>query len=92
MMLSEKGLPSVAIPAVGSDQPLDGTGAGDTVIAAYALGLASGLNYADAATVANHAGGIVVMKRGTSVATLSELLGSLSAFAPSATSAATNDT
>ena len=91
MMLSEKGRQPLAIPAVGSDQPLDVTGAGDTVIAAYALGLASGLSFADAATIANHAGSIVVMKRGTSVATLRELLDSIASVSPSTTSAATNE-
>ncbi len=91
MMLCENGRTPLAIPAVGSDQPLDVTGAGDTVIAAYALGLASGLNFAEAATIANHAGGIVVMKRGTSVATLPELLESLASVSPSVTSAATNE-
>jgi len=89
MIVCEKGRPTFAIPAVGSDQPLDVTGAGDTVIAAYTLGLASGLNYADAASIANHAGGIVVMKRGTSVATLPELLASL--ISVSQTNAATNE-
>jgi D-glycero-beta-D-manno-heptose-7-phosphate kinase len=86
MMLSEKGRPPLAIPAVGSDQPLDVTGAGDTVIAAYTLGLAAGLGFSDAAAIANHAGGIVVMKRGTAVATAAELLDSLASI-PSATSA-----
>ena len=53
------------------------TGARDTGIAAYALGLASGLNFAEAATVANHAGGIVVMKKGTASVRADELLGSV---------------
>jgi bifunctional ADP-heptose synthase (sugar kinase/adenylyltransferase) len=47
---------------------VDVTGAGDTVIAAYALGLAAGLSFADAARIANHAGSVVVMKKGTAVA------------------------
>lgn len=68
------------LPAVGSLQPVDVTGAGDTVIAAYALGLASGLSFADAAAAANHAGGIVVMKRGTAVASAAELLASVAAL------------
>ena len=66
------------IPAVGSLEPVDVTGAGDTVIAAYALGLASGLSFRDAATIANHAGGIVVMKPRTATATPAELLSSIS--------------
>jgi len=91
MVLCEKGRPPFAMPAIGSNQPLDVTGAGDTVIAAYTLGLAAGLDFADAASIANHAGGIVVMKRGTAVATLRELLDSLSSASPTATSAATNE-
>jgi len=91
MILSENGGPPRAMPAVGSDQPVDVTGAGDTVIAAYALGLAAGLSFAEAASIANHAGGIVVMKRGTAVVSLPELLNSLSSISPAATSAATNE-
>ena len=92
MVLSEQGRPPLTIPAVGSDQPLDVTGAGDTVIAAYTLGLASGLSFAEAASIANHAGGIVVMKRGTAVATLTELLDSLASISQaSASNAATNE-
>ncbi|MBK6724322.1 MAG: hypothetical protein IPO41_05220 [Acidobacteria bacterium] len=67
------------IDAVGSPEPVDVTGAGDTVIATFALGLASGMNFADAATIANHAGGIVVMKKRTATVTSAELLTSLDA-------------
>jgi D-glycero-beta-D-manno-heptose-7-phosphate kinase len=77
MLLVEKGKPPISIDAVGSKEPVDVTGAGDTVIAAYALGLASGLSYAEAAGIANHAGGIVVMKKGTATVTMSELCESL---------------
>lgn len=62
------------IDAVGSLQPVDVTGAGDTVIAAYALALASGASFADAARLANFAGGLVVMKRGTATVTGAELM------------------
>ena len=65
------------VPIVGSDQVTDVTGAGDTVIATFALALAAGASFADAARVANHAGGIVVMKRGTATATPDELMASL---------------
>jgi rfaE bifunctional protein kinase chain/domain len=65
------------IDVVGSPEPVDVTGAGDTVIAAFALGLASGLSFADAATIANHAGGIVVMKKRTATVTMDELVSSL---------------
>lgn len=77
MQLFEKGGSSSQIDAVGSLEPVDVTGAGDTVIAAFALGLASGLSFADAARVANHAGGLVVMKKGTATVTAAELIGSL---------------
>ncbi len=51
----------------------DVTGAGDTVTAVLALGLASGLPLKDAATVANHAAAIAVGKSGTATVTLREL-------------------
>ncbi len=79
MILFEEGLAPRSFEAVGSKEPIDVTGAGDTVIGAFALGLASGMTFTDAADVANHAGGIVVMKRGTAVVTSSELLSSLEA-------------
>ncbi len=79
MLLFEKDKPPLNISAIGSSEPVDVTGAGDTVIAAYALGLASGLNFADAANIANHAGGIVVMKKGTASVSVNELLESLAA-------------
>ena len=77
MLLIEKDKSPVRFEAVGSKEPLDVTGAGDTVIAAYALGLASGLSFTDAANLANHAGGIVVMKKGTASVNAAELLASL---------------
>jgi rfaE bifunctional protein kinase chain/domain len=77
MMLVEEGAPPLHIDAVGAREAVDVTGAGDTVIAAYALALASGAPFADAARVANHAGGLVVMKRGTACVFAEELLASL---------------
>lgn len=77
MILIEPGKQSVRIEAVGAKEPIDVTGAGDTVIAAYALGLASKLSFTDAAKLANHAGGIVVMKKGTASVSLAELVNSL---------------
>ena len=52
----------------------DVTGAGDTVIATLALGLAVGLSHAEAAAIANYAAGIVVGKVGTATASPEELL------------------
>jgi D-beta-D-heptose 7-phosphate kinase/D-beta-D-heptose 1-phosphate adenosyltransferase len=51
----------------------DVTGAGDTVISALALGLASGATLTDAARVANRAAGIVVGKFGPATVSLDEL-------------------
>jgi len=77
MTLVEAGSPPFHIEAVGSHQPVDVTGAGDTVIATYALALASGASFPDAARLANLAGGIAVMKRGTATVTSDELLASI---------------
>ena len=62
------------IPVHGSDQAVDVTGAGDTVLAAYTLALASGASPLEAAHIANIAGGLVVMKRGTATVSRAELL------------------
>ena len=77
MSLFERGKAPKHFDAVGSKEPVDVTGAGDTVIAAYALGLAAGLSFEQAATAANHAGGIVVMKKRTAAVSADELLDSL---------------
>lgn len=77
MTLIEKNKTPKRFAAVGAKEAVDVTGAGDTVIAAYALGLASNLSFADAANLANHAGGIVVMKKGTASVSVDELLDSL---------------
>lgn len=77
IMLIEKGVKPVYLEAIGAKEPIDVTGAGDTVIAVYALGLASGLNFAEAAELANHAGGIVVMKKGTASVSPGELIDSI---------------
>ncbi|MGB7068387.1 MAG: PfkB family carbohydrate kinase [Pyrinomonadaceae bacterium] len=78
MLLVEKGKAPKQISAVGPSEPVDVTGAGDTVIAVYALGLASGLDFSTAAELANHAGGLVVMKKGTAFVSTGELLRSIS--------------
>ena len=78
MTLFEKDKAPLSLDAVGLKQPVDVTGAGDTVIAAYVLGLASGMGFEDAARIANHAGGIVVMKKGTASVSADELAKSLS--------------
>jgi len=55
----------------------DVTGAGDTVIGVFALALAAGANFKEAAVLANHAAGIVVGKVGTATVTKEELMKSL---------------
>jgi D-glycero-beta-D-manno-heptose-7-phosphate kinase len=64
----------VDIPISGSDQVADVTGAGDTVIATFTAALAGGASSEEAAHLANYAGGIVVMKRGTATVSRQELL------------------
>jgi rfaE bifunctional protein kinase chain/domain len=64
---------AVEIPIHGSDQIADVTGAGDTVIATFTAALAAGADAESAARLANIAGGIVVMKRGTATASREEL-------------------
>ncbi len=64
----------VDIPIHGSDEVTDVTGAGDTVIATFTAAIAAGASAEEAAHLANYAGGIVVMKRGTATVTFQELL------------------
>jgi rfaE bifunctional protein kinase chain/domain len=73
MAVFQSGQPSVHLPVHGSDQAVDVTGAGDTVLAAYTLALASGASPVEAAHIANIAGGLVVMKRGTATVSHIEL-------------------
>jgi rfaE bifunctional protein kinase chain/domain len=73
MALFEPGRPTVHIPISGSDQIADVTGAGDTVIATMTLALAAGATFEEAAHLANYAGGLVVMKRGTATVSADEL-------------------
>jgi rfaE bifunctional protein kinase chain/domain len=78
MLLVEPGRAPVSIAAVGAREAVDVTGAGDTVIAAYTLALARGADFSAAAHLANHAGGLVVMKRGTATVTAEELIEAVS--------------
>jgi D-beta-D-heptose 7-phosphate kinase/D-beta-D-heptose 1-phosphate adenosyltransferase len=73
MALLERGRRLLTIPTT-AREVFDVTGAGDTVIAALALGLAAGASYAVAATLANIAAGVVVGKVGTATVTQEELL------------------
>lgn len=81
---SEEGMTLYRHPADGTESAIhlpararevfDVAGAGDTVVAALAAGLAAGLDARDAAALANRAAGIVVAKAGTAVAYPGEIL------------------
>lgn len=73
MALFEAGEKPRHIPVFGSDEVADVTGAGDTVIATFTLALAAGASAFEAAHLANIAGGLVVMKRGTATVSANEL-------------------
>lgn len=66
----------VTIPTM-AKEVYDVTGAGDTVAATLALGLAAGCSMTDAAVLANYAAGIVVGKVGTASVNREELLAAL---------------
>ena len=74
MVAFEKGAKPLPISFYGWDLVVDVTGAGDTVIATFTAALAARASTADAARLANFAGGIVVMKRGTATVSNAELL------------------
>jgi rfaE bifunctional protein kinase chain/domain len=67
------------IPVHGTDQVADVTGAGDTVLATFALALSAGATPLEAALLANFAGSVVVTKMGTAVVTPAELRGAVEA-------------
>ena len=79
MALLERDGATTFMPIHGTDEIADVTGAGDTVISAFTLALASGTSPTTAASLANVAGGIVVMKRGTGTVTAAELRQALGA-------------
>jgi bifunctional ADP-heptose synthase (sugar kinase/adenylyltransferase) len=72
----------IDIPIFGADQVADVTGAGDTVIATFTAALAAGASTEEAAHLANYAGGIVVMKRGTATVSQQELLQAIAQAPP----------
>jgi D-glycero-beta-D-manno-heptose-7-phosphate kinase len=81
MIVFERGRTPQSLTIFGSDQAVDVTGAGDTVIATFTLALAAGATVLEAAHLANYAGGIVVMKRGTATVTRGELAAAIGAEA-----------
>jgi len=75
MMLLERDAAPVYVATV-AREVYDVTGAGDTVIATLAAALAARASLVEAATLANHAAGIVVGKVGTATASRGELVNS----------------
>jgi D-beta-D-heptose 7-phosphate kinase/D-beta-D-heptose 1-phosphate adenosyltransferase len=63
-----------------AQEVFDVSGAGDTVIAAFTLGLCAGASPSEAAHIANFAAGIVVGKVGTATTTRAELIERIKKF------------
>ena len=68
---------ALAVPIFGSPEPVDVSGAGDSVMSAFALGMASGLTFEESVVLANVAGGVSVMRKGTYSVTETDLLEAL---------------
>ena len=77
MALFTADAPTLHIPISGTEFIVDVTGAGDTVVATVALALAAGGTFEAAARLANYAGGLVVMKRGTATVSVDDLRAAL---------------
>lgn len=80
--LSEEGMAIVSeltykILPVKATEVFDVTGAGDTVLAAMAYFMASGLNIEEACELANHAAAIVIRRVGSATTTIDEILENL---------------
>ncbi|WP_173197982.1 D-glycero-beta-D-manno-heptose-7-phosphate kinase [Geobacter sp. SVR] len=73
MSLFSRTADPVHIPTV-AREVFDVSGAGDTVLASLAIGMAAGLQLSEAAVLANIAGGIAVGKLGTSTVTPAEII------------------
>ena len=86
MVAFSSGQKPIDIPIYGSDEVTDVTGAGDTVIATFTAALAAGASTIEAAHLANYAGGIVVMKRGTATVSQQELLHAINQSVPASRS------
>jgi rfaE bifunctional protein kinase chain/domain len=74
MLFQKKGTPHY-IPTK-AREVFDVSGAGDTAIALFTLGLACGATPTEAADIANHASAVVVSKLGTATVTRDELIAS----------------
>ncbi len=75
MSLFQKGRVYKHYPTV-ARKVYDVTGAGDTVISCFTLALCVGASFDEAASIANHAAGIVISNLGTAVVTPDELISS----------------
>lgn len=73
MILFSKNKKPYNINIYGTDEIVDVTGAGDTVISAFTLAISVGAEPWEAAEIANYAAGIVVMKKGTATVSIKEL-------------------
>ena len=73
MLLYECGRPAEHIPAVGTDEIVDLTGAGDTVAAVFTTAMAARLPLIDAARLGNCAASVGVMKEGCATVRPEEL-------------------
>ena len=73
MSLFERRRRTRSVGVLGSPEATDVTGAGDTVVSAVALTLASGGSMPTAMLLANAAAARVVMKRGTAVTSVAEI-------------------
>ena len=73
MSLFRTDLPRLDIPAIGTEEVTDVSGAGDTVTAVTTLALAAGADLEEAAWLSNLAAGVVVMKVGAATCSPAEL-------------------
>jgi len=73
MTLFDKNAQVTHLPIFGIDQPVDPTGAGDTVASTLTMALAAGADFPLAASLATVAAGLVVAKRGTATTSLDEI-------------------
>jgi rfaE bifunctional protein kinase chain/domain len=78
MVLFEHGKKPFSLPAFNRSEIYDVSGAGDTVVASIALGMATGASMAESVTLGNVAASIVVKKPGTAVTNQEEVLSALS--------------
>lgn len=77
MIVFDGETPPVQVPIHGTSQIVDGTGAGDTVIAVLTLALAVGASLLEAARIASVASGLVVMHEGAYAVSYRELASAL---------------